>query len=810
MVAKISGRKLLAASIAVLPFTTAAYAQDAGNQGRTYGLEEVVVTARRQMEAAQSIPIAVSAFTGEKLDQFNVASLEDLTRLTPGLRFSAEGGGQNTTISLRGLSKIPVGDGAPAVVTYFSDVPLSNDGTNLPTFDLANIQVLKGPQGTLFGRNTIGGAVLVSPKEPVYVTEGYLKGGVGNYNRKTFEGALNAPVIEDVVALRIAGQVRRRDGFQENLGPGPDLDDVHQHSLRASLLWDITDNLTNTLIWDSFWANESAQNTVVESYRPGVLSQFGGPQQSFLFAPFEADLAAQTALAQARGPDEFYTDSTNLFTQRRLTGITNKTEFQFGDNLTFRNIFGYRTTEVSTNNANDGLPTLQADASAVPLMALAALNPALAALPPSFTVDRLSILKAGQLVDKEQITNEVQLIGTAIDDRMDWILGGFYLKEEPNGAQGSWFNQFQLASSAAGIALSQPQVGTSHVTTESKSVFAQMGLDLSDWVLDGLTFNFGYRYTRDEISACGYNSFGGTSVSDANFLTQSECEGVAPELTLKDSAPTWTVGFDYQINGNNLVYITSRRGYRSGGANLPVFDTPGTAVLQPYQFVDRETVDDIELGVKSDFDVAGMPARINLALYEMKYSDAVQFINVLGVIDPTDPAFPNRGSFGLNAGDLTVQGAELEVSLAPTQNLTFTAAGSYTDQKVDKLSIPAGFSYSERDVTLPTPKTSATLAFQWTLPWQLLEGDFTLSGDYYWTDSWQAQTVELPSYELANFRFEWNDIVGSFDAALFVTNAFDEEYATAPVALVPSLPVGTAIYGAPRMFGMDVTYRFGR
>src|SRR5690606_28238221 len=127
-------------------------------------IEEIVITARRRDESAQTVPISIGAFGPEELGRRSVESLEDLTRITPGLRFAAEGGAQNTTISLRGLSKIPVGDGAPAVVTYFSDVPLPSTGTNLPTFDLANIQVLKGPQGTLFGRNTIGGAVLVTPE----------------------------------------------------------------------------------------------------------------------------------------------------------------------------------------------------------------------------------------------------------------------------------------------------------------------------------------------------------------------------------------------------------------------------------------------------------------------------------------------------------------------------------------------------------------------------------------------------------------------------------------------------------------------
>lgn len=798
-------RKFIAASIAALsisPAFTPAFAQDTGAQGRTTGFEEVIVTARRQEESAQSIPISMTALSADALTQHTISSLEDLTRVTPGLRFSAEGGGQNTTISIRGLSKIPVGEGAPAVVTYFSDVPLANDGTNLPTFDLANIQVLKGPQGTLFGRNTIGGAVLVSPQEPTFETQGYIKGGLGDYSAKSLEGAFNLPLVDDKLALRVAGQVRRRDGSQQNLGPGPDFDDVHQHSLRAALLWNATEKLSNTLMWDYFLGNETPPNTTVVDYKPGQLSAM-----SPLFAPFEADLAKQFADAQARGVRKTFTDTDTLTLKRQLSGITDKINYEIADKLTFRNIFGYRTTKVGTNNAVDGLSVLQADATALPL---AVLGGPFAAVPPQVTIDRLRLLEAGQTVDKKQITDEVQLIGTALNDRMDWIVGGFYLKDEPNGAQGSWFNQFQLGASGIGFAV-PAQTGTAHTTTTSKSVFGQMGLDLSDWVLDGLKFNYGYRFTRDEVQSCGYNSAGGTSVQNADFLTQSECKALSPELTLKGSAPTWTVGLDYQVTGNTLTYITSRRGYRSGGINSPVFNTPGTAVLQPYQYVKPEHVDDVEIGVKSDFKVGGVPTRVNLAAYKMKYSDAVQFINVLGVISPQDPAFPNRGSFGLNAGDLTIKGVELELTVAPVDGLILNASGAYTDQNLDKIgNIPPGFSYTAADVTLPTPQTSATFGFRYTFPWQALEGDIAFSGDYFWTDKWQAQTVELPSYDVTNFRLDWTGIMKDFDAGLFVTNAFDKEYITAPIALVPSLPIGTAMYGQPRMFGLEATYHFGK
>ena len=126
-------------------------------------LGDIIVTARRREESAQTVPVAITALSTAALETRSVRTLSDLTSATPGLRFAREGNANNASISLRGLNKIAASStGTPAVVVYLADVPLPGEGLNLPTFDLANVQVLKGPQGTLFGRNTIGGAVLVT------------------------------------------------------------------------------------------------------------------------------------------------------------------------------------------------------------------------------------------------------------------------------------------------------------------------------------------------------------------------------------------------------------------------------------------------------------------------------------------------------------------------------------------------------------------------------------------------------------------------------------------------------------------------
>jgi iron complex outermembrane receptor protein len=443
------------------------------------------------------------------------------------------------------------------------------------------------------------------------------------------------------------------------------------------------------------------------------------------------------------------------------------------------------------------------------------------------TIDRLSLLTAGQFVNKKQVTDELQLLGTSFDNRVNWIVGGFYLKDQPNGLQGSWFQQFDLMSSLTGLQLSPAAASTAQVTNKSYSGFGQVAIDLSHWVLDGLKLNLGYRYTKDEVSACGATIPGGTSVLDAPFMTDSVCQayGVshpgigAGTLQTKSSSPSWTIGLDYQITKGVFTYITARRGYRAGGVNTPVFNTHGTTTNGPsavdiraFQYIKPEKVEDVEAGIKSDLNIGDVPLRINVDAFNMKYSDAVQFINVICCINTNDPGLPLNGSFGFNAADLTIQGVEFLASVTPVRSLTLTATGSYTHQKVDSIAaIPAPFTLTPSQVTLPTPEKSATLQFRWILPARPFDGELALMGDYFWTDKWQSQGSDIPGYSVTNFRLDW--AAGSnrmWVAGLYVTNAFNKEYISSAAVVLPNFPIGTAIFGPPRMYGVDLAYHFGK
>src|SRR6185369_14909254 len=193
---------LATVSTGVLLTATPAIAQEAAPQGAAAEEStsiggDIVVTARRRAEDISKVPVAVTAFSSQAIETKNIVNVSDLTKVTPGLNITGGGSKTNVFVTIRGQSRGVTGNVSPGVLTYFNEVPLPTYGSMIPTFDMDNIQVLKGPQGTLFGRNSIGGAVLTYSKAPTFDYHGYLKGEIGQYGNRLIEGAVNVPLVSD-------------------------------------------------------------------------------------------------------------------------------------------------------------------------------------------------------------------------------------------------------------------------------------------------------------------------------------------------------------------------------------------------------------------------------------------------------------------------------------------------------------------------------------------------------------------------------------------------------------------------------------
>lgn len=770
---------------------------------------DIVVTARRREESAQSVPVSLVAFSGDALRTAGVQSLSDLTAITPGLRYTSEGEGNTTSVTLRGLAVTPTGETLPAVVTYFSEVALPSKGVNVPTFDLENIQVLKGPQGTLFGRNTIGGAVLLTPRRPDFTTNGYVEGSYGNLDYRRFAGAVNVPLIEDVLAVRIAGEVKRRDGYVKDVSGGPALSNMHNQSIRGSVRFEPAPGISNILTVEYFNAPEEPSGNVPTDVSPGIatVELFFGPG-------YAQQIRDSVARQRAMGP--FKVDyGLDGRAKRHGLAVVNTTTIELSDDITFKNIFGFRKlkTDILGNFAGIGPASLTGP------------------------LGDLSVFIQNVKLARRLLSDEVQLQGTSFDGKLNWIVGGIYSEDKPFGASnGSWSQIFTPF-------YPQPITYTSTIFgSSSKALFAQGSLDIGDWTVPGLKVTAGFRYTWDKVSACSLGLSEGPGADllgfdSARYVSDRECRsfvGQNPSTTdgagivdVSGKEPAYTLGVDWQVSDTVLVYFAHRHGFRGVNVNSPKFETPfttggtgcqtGTGAcpdLRPFQFTAPEKIDDFELGLKTGWELSGVRGRFNIAVYQNTIKNQVQFLQVAVLGIPSNAVDnPQSGALGLNSATVRNRGVEFEGRTNFTRNFSLSFNGAYNHAKVLSVNLPTGLggvSLSEREINRPTPKFSGSVAADWEIPTEVVGGTLALHGDVFRTSSWRPQAGErMSGYTIANARLDLKGVGGSgFDVALWARNLFDNAYASAPVILVPGFPVRTVIYGEPRTYGVDLRYRF--
>ena len=223
MTARIAKAFLTCTCLAGAVSATPAFAQQTAQPSASgTALEEIIVTARRREEKLQTVPVAVTAFTPADIQNKAIESSSDLQHYVPSL-MSSQQSRDEQVFYLRGQGPNGGSGGSPGVIAYFSEVPFAGSGPGV-YFDLGNLQVLRGPQGTLFGQNTTGGAVLFEPMHPTNNFEGYVQMTLGNYNREGVEAAVNIPIVDDKLLVRVAGSKETRDGFTNDIGTHQDLD----------------------------------------------------------------------------------------------------------------------------------------------------------------------------------------------------------------------------------------------------------------------------------------------------------------------------------------------------------------------------------------------------------------------------------------------------------------------------------------------------------------------------------------------------------------------------------------------------------
>ncbi|HTZ69455.1 MAG TPA: TonB-dependent receptor [Acetobacteraceae bacterium] len=799
-------------------------------------IEQVIVTARRRAERQQRVPTAITAFSGKELQRKGVVNTNDLARAVPNLSI----GGQTRSDSqfyLRGQTPGIINQGVhnnSSVTIYFLEVPTLTSGPG-EFYDMADVQVLKGPQGTLFGRNTTGGAILFTPARPRDDYEGYIQGRLGNYNDRELEGALNFPLVPDKLDLRVSGATARRDGFTTNIDTGEKLDDRDYDAYRVSLDAHINDSLDNLLVIDGRMINQNGTSSIPLEFNPDVVLKEGvipgtnipltfggtgpsvfclegyGPKSagglgittpipgcpSGLIQTYEAALKANDvsyysnallhqllALQRSLGPRQFASDA-NYFDQERSFDATDITTWNINDDLTLKNIFGYRFER--RNQAEDFAGTV------LPLVRSTNTQG-------DWGEDAL-----------QQLSEELQLQGVAFNDKLHYIIGTYLENADPGQPTISRALEFGPPPSLKSLPeLYNPLTVSSSIidyhkfNDKSESVFLHGEYNLGD-LLPGLKASAGLRYSWDERQA-SINQL--NSVGQCVARTQIYAVNGRPICFDSEhaefTAPTWSATLSEQFDPKTLAYITLRRGYKTGGFNLPApRDLAGNVFDQSFQ---PEYVFDTEIGLKKDWMLWDSPMRTNIALFHDVYSSIqASFATVAG---------GTIASVVQNAGRAHIDGMELEHTALITPNFQVSGYFSLLRAVFSTPFLQEGINLKGTQLFYsPIQKYGITGIYTLPLPERLgslgITGDFSLSTHYTIADPLDPMAY-FKGQENLNVRVDWNRFLGKpLDFSFIMTNALNKTYPVGGYPIYGLAGFRADIYDEPRMVVGQVTIHWG-
>lgn len=732
------------------------------------GLGEIVVTARKREENMQDVPIAVTALSAETLKNQSVQSVKDIQYQTPSLTIAPTNADRNSlSVTIRGQN---LSDTLltldPAIGIYIDGVNFAKTiGTELATLvDVDRVEVLKGPQGTLFGRNTTGGALSITTKLPAAVFEGQIIGRTDLYGRAGGSAVVNLPISGDQLALRVVGSYDRRDAFGRNLVDNREIGgDLNGGGLRATLLARPTDTIEVVLRADYNKTSTSASGWKARYLGPagvpttaGVIIAEGGA--STLAGAYAA------YIAQGQTPDFWDVRNNTSPSHSRVEsyGGSGTITIDLSDSLQLKSITSYRSLKRDTLMDMDG--------------------------------SIFRILEVNGLTAQKLFAQEGQITGGLFDDSVDWIVGGFYSRETGNDGTRtlavSVFNP--LRSINDGDVLNKSVAGYGQFTWRFAEQFS---------------FTGGLRYTKDTKSLISRNrSVSPTGVVNCNIpspVSPTNCSQM-----FKDSwgDMSYTATVDYKPTEGVLIYAKTSRGFRSGGFNLR-----GTRDPQTFVSFAPETVTDYEVGLKAD--LLDRHLRVNIATYHSSYKDIQRTLIVPSPFPPfTSTVVRNAATAGIN-------GVEAEITAKPTDALTLRATGALTDAKYKNYVDPrTGADLSNLKFNT-VPKWTYTLSAGYDVPLDNgplhLQLDWAWQDDIYWfPDSLYNGTNGTPdlrgqkAYGLLNGRISKSFENEGVEVAFYVRNALNKKYFANGLDVSSSLGFNSGLVGDPRVVGAEASIKF--
>jgi iron complex outermembrane recepter protein len=762
-------------------------------------LQEVIVTARRQDENLEKVPVAVIVVSQSALSEQHVTDEQELQTAVPGLLTIGSTSANQLAFSIRGQALDAYSFTAPTVLAYLDG--FQTGGTVATTFfDLQSVQVVKGPQGTLFGRNTTGGAVLYTSTQPGKKLEGYLNYTAGNFNEQKAEGAVTIP-LAGWASVRLAAEDEHRDGYERNVYLDFRQGSVDNRNFRGTLLLAPLHGLqiTTTLQYGRQGGDSGALKIVSANVNcppsPSCAAAELFPAGVPTGGEYPGKLASYNGLLNfiaLEKQEPFWNIWNHSDDQHdaQLKEAISRVTYAVNDDLSVKNIAGYNRVVSRDRLDVDGSPFQIATAGAT-----GAPN------------------EEGYLYSTEQYSDELQLAGTTRGTGLNYLLGAYYLRDNEGDNiplnVGCGSIAFPVTpENPNGCELPEGLRYDFENDEESRAVFGQATYRL----IDNLRATAGYRETWEDIDFRYVDD--GSVPEDVHQLA-----GVPVPPTLVEREPSWTLGLDYQLMPQVLLYVVQRGGFRVGGFNggSVIQTSAGATNIDSYR---PELARDLELGIKFAGRVARFPARIDADVYEERVTDAQRVIYA-GISSLTD-----------NASKARTDGFELDALMDLTSWLTAGLDFAYTDARYTdgsthftQVDAITGVIENRSVILGPYGDTarnagSVYLRVAHDLPdsmGQLVVRQDLYSQSYFYYSN-LAGSISIPAtavgpldpntkiggYTLLNARIEWNNIAGSkFHVAVYVRNMLNKQYEVGGLGLGAGVGTDAVLLGTPRMAALE-------
>lgn len=761
------------------------------------GIQEIVVTAQRRQESTQDIPVAISALSEKSLENIGFQRPTDVAAIVPNVQVSEVYGRFQPIFSIRGISQSDYNSNQTSPVGIYADEAYIGSvflhGLNF--FDLERVEVLRGPQGTLYGKNTTGGAVNLISRTPKVdgPVSGDFKASYGNYKAVTLDGGIETPIIPGVLALRVAGTFADDEGYQRDVTNNRRLAETHFWGARATLAFEPAPEFTAILRY----THGETDQTATAPRNEGSVPIPGVGLVDFTFYRRPDSLGYFDREDNSSGPVTVNLDLVTLNATYRAApfDVVSTTSYHVGE----------YTQQANTDGSN------------------------------------LELLEIKWGSRTEAFSQDLRLVTTGSGD-FKLIIGGYYGWEKNENRNlfrvyGSPLTPIRFVSGPLADLLEQygHLDQRQDIIRESYAAYSQARWEFADkWGLD-----LGVRYTSDldrmpylNLSRLDYNlqpigTFIPGNISQPVFGVPID-NGFVPPMpglpqgiylngpyTLASASPqrernnrvTGKIGLDFKPNDDVMLYASYSRGYRSGNYNGGVYYLERTRETGSY--ASPEILDAYEVGVKSDLFDGKL--RLNASAFQYDYTDQ-QFINVVFV-----------SVFLENAGGSRIRGLELEAMAAPFEGLTLQASVNFLDTKYTELLLENTLTQELGDridlsgnELISAPKFSSTFSADYTRPVaNSLDVNFHVDGSYrsrQWYSAYNGSSgydrIQQKAYTLINGRVGVSSPDRGYSVALWAKNLLNTKYDSYAINLQAGFGYDYFLSGMPRTYGVEVGYKF--